>query len=272
MGKSSIGLEGELLAKASMDGISVVGSESVAFANDELAKMLGYEEGQELVGRPWQELITPDDTSLSTNQLLTRVEGERDWCGSGVGERRDGGRVPVQMAMHAAEEGVVCVVRDVTVQRERKQKLDRYETFLDTVDDDDSVPDEALRLDTGSDRLFEMLARFGCSREEAQQRHGHDLVVNEGARAYLETGIGRAIDRESSTGSFQRSAETPHGERIVLESRFRLSPATDGPRGCIDVIRDVTARKERERELREARQFNEELVLNAPFSIVRIDE
>ncbi|WP_049937625.1 bacterio-opsin activator domain-containing protein [Haloplanus natans] len=42
--------------------------------------------------------------------------------------------------------------------------------------------------------------------------------------------------------------------------------------GIICVVRDITERKEQERRLRDARQFNEELVENAPFGTFRLDE
>ncbi|MBX0286287.1 PAS domain S-box protein [Halomicroarcula sp. F28] len=42
--------------------------------------------------------------------------------------------------------------------------------------------------------------------------------------------------------------------------------------GIVCVVRDITDRKKRERRLREARQFNEELVENAPFGMFRLDE
>ncbi|MFB6256649.1 MAG: bacterio-opsin activator domain-containing protein [Haloplanus sp.] len=49
-----------------------------------------------------------------------------------------------------------------------------------------------------------------------------------------------------------------------------LTVADDG--GFICVVRDITERKEQERRLRDARQFNEELVENAPFGAFRLDE
>jgi len=49
-----------------------------------------------------------------------------------------------------------------------------------------------------------------------------------------------------------------------------LTVADDG--GIICVVRDVTERKAQERRLRDARQFNEELVENAPFGMFRLDE
>jgi len=42
--------------------------------------------------------------------------------------------------------------------------------------------------------------------------------------------------------------------------------------GIVCVVRDITERKERERQLQEARRFNEELVENAPFGMFRLDE
>ena len=51
-----------------------------------------------------------------------------------------------------------------------------------------------------------------------------------------------------------------------------LSMTVSDQGGIICVVRDVTDRKERERRLREARRFNEELVENAPFGMFRLDE
>lgn len=49
-----------------------------------------------------------------------------------------------------------------------------------------------------------------------------------------------------------------------------LTETDDG--GIVCVVRNITERKKRERQLREARQFNEELVENAPFGMFRLDE
>ena len=51
-----------------------------------------------------------------------------------------------------------------------------------------------------------------------------------------------------------------------------LSLTVDDDGGIICVVRDVAERKERERRLREANRFSEELVENAPFGMYRLDE
>lgn len=253
MSEPSVGLDGRLVARASMDGVGVVEAGSIVFANDSFANLLGVEDGHHLVGRSWQDLVTPDDDSLRADDLISRVRETGSWQGNAFVNRGDGGRMPVQLSLQTADNGIICVVRDHSERSESEQELDRYETILDTVDDGIYVLDENLRIETGNERFFDMLEAFGFSRQEAQEMHAHDLVVKEDERAYLEAEIERAIERESSTGSFEMSAETPTGEDIVLESRFRLYPATDEHRGCIGIIRDVTERKERERQLKRQR-------------------
>ena len=118
-----------------------------------------------------------------------------------------------------------------------------------------------------------MLSHFGISREEVRNTHLHALIQREENWASLEDAIHEAIHTEPHTGSFELSAQLPDGETAVYESRFRLDPEPQGEhRGWIGILRDITERKERERDLRAAGRFNEELVENAPFSIVRIDE
>lgn len=253
MSNSSVAIDGTHLARASIDGVGVIDETEIVFANDPLAEMYGYEEGQQLVGRSWQELVTPVDRSVSPSDLLARAREEGNWRGRGIGEKRNGDQIPIELSMQTTEDGIVCVIRDVTERREHERELDRYETILDTVDDGVYVLNEDLRVEMANERFYEMLAQFGFSPDEVRNMHAHDLVVREEERAALEATIERALERESSTGSFEMSAETPDGERIVCESRFRLYPEADEHRGCIGILRDITERKEREETLERQR-------------------
>jgi len=393
MVESSVSVEGAHVAAASMDGVGILDGTEYADANDVLAEIHGYETAQDLVGRKWEELYAPADQGFAADELLARVREDGEWRGRAFGHRRNGDRVPVEASLRAADDGIVCVVRErteangagrsapatddpprrrvhdalgplglsktlldtlddviyvvdeednvvgwnqrlnerlgysdeelaemrlpdflpeeygellgddgtrmvdvpdrtremkivskdgecipfelrgvtytdeetgeryrvgiareITDRKERKQELERYETITDTVDDGIYVLNEDLRVDMANERFFEMLAAFGFSRDEVREMHAHDLVVNEGERAALETEIERAIDRESHVGSFEMSAELPTGDRVVCESRFRLYPEPDGEhRGCIGILRDITERKEQERQLKRQR-------------------
>lgn len=273
MNESSTAVEWTRLAAASMDGVGVLDGDEYGYANDALADVHGYEAPRALVGRAWGELYSPVSGDLTADEVLARARETGAWRGEAVCWGRDGDRVPVELSLEATGDGVVCVVRDVTGREERERELDRYETILDTVDDGVYVLDADLRIEMANERMFELLEQFGFSREEAREAHAHDLVVDDDERAALEASIEQAIESEPHTGSFEMSAETPGGDRIVCESRFRLYPDPEGEhRGCIGVLRDITDREERERKLREARRFNEELVKNAPFGMFRLDE
>jgi PAS domain S-box-containing protein len=235
-----------------MDGVGVIDGGEYTYANEALAGIHGLETGQDLVGGQWERWYAPERRAAP--ELLADARETGEWRGSVTGLKRGGGQVPLQLSLRASDGEVVCVAREVTERLERERRLERYETILETVDDGVYVLDEELRVEMANERFFELLARFGFTREEVREMHAHDLVVNDDERAELEATIERAIEREPHVGSFEMSAETPEGDTVVCESRFRLYPEPDGDhRGCIGILRDVTDRIERERRLERQR-------------------
>ncbi len=273
MNKSAPAFDGSELATASIDGVAIIDESEIVRANEALADVHGYESADDLVAEDWERLYEISEEDQSIDELLEHVHQNGEWRGSATGRRRKGSDVPVELSLCATDDFVVSVVKDISERKEREKRLERLETIVDGLDDGVYVLDEDLRLDTANERFFQLLEQLGISREEARTMRAPDLVPREEDRAALEAAIDRAIESKPHTDSFELSAELPNGDRIVCESRFRLYPEPRGEhRGCIGILRDITERKKRERELREAQQFNEELVLNAPFSIVRIDE
>jgi len=284
MSGTSFAVDSSVLAEVSIDGVAITDAGEVVQANDALAGVHGTDGPEEIVGREWERLYTPVGERTAA-ELLEAVREDGEWRGRASATREDGADVPVELSLCSTDDCLVCVVSErpgtdppervprAVTERERDERLERYETVVETVDDGVYVLDDDLRVDMANERFFEMLAQFGISREEALDIHAHDMIPREEDRVSLERAIDGAIEDEPHTGSFEMLAETPEGETVVCESRFRLYPEPQGEhRGCIGILRDITERKERERELRTARQFNEELVENAPFCMVRIDE
>uniref|UniRef100_UPI003742152B bacterio-opsin activator domain-containing protein n=1 Tax=Haloplanus aerogenes TaxID=660522 RepID=UPI003742152B len=71
-------------------------------------------------------------------------------------------------------------------------------------------------------------------------------------------------------GAWRGEALGRRQDGTTFPQDLSLTVADDG--GIICVVRDITEHKEQERELRDARRFNEELVENAPFGMFRLDE
>ncbi|WP_436927608.1 bacterio-opsin activator domain-containing protein [Halosimplex amylolyticum] len=71
-------------------------------------------------------------------------------------------------------------------------------------------------------------------------------------------------------GGWRGEATGKRKDGTTFPEELSLTVTDDG--GMVCVVRDITDRKERERQLREAREFNEELVEQAPFGMFRLDE
>jgi len=71
-------------------------------------------------------------------------------------------------------------------------------------------------------------------------------------------------------GGWRGEATGERKDGTTFPQALSLTATDDG--GMVCVVRDITDRKERERQLREAREFNEELVEHAPFGMFRLDE
>jgi PAS domain S-box-containing protein len=74
------------------------------------------------------------------------------------------------------------------------------------------------------------------------------------------------------TVEVEEKVPAPEGVKTVLTRKTPLFDDDGDPYAVCGVATDITARKEREQELRSTRRFNEELVENAPFAMFRLDE
>lgn len=111
---SSVPVDVAEIAAASMDGVGIVEGDEYATATDVLAAVHGYDTPRELVGRAWATLYTPVDGEVTAGDLLARVRENRTWRGQAFAHRRTDDRVPVELSLRAADDGIVCVCRERT--------------------------------------------------------------------------------------------------------------------------------------------------------------
>ena len=187
----------------------------------------------------------------------------------------DGERIPHEFRGTTFEDPVTgrvyrCgVARDIRQRLERERELERYETIIETVDDGVYALDENLQFSFVNESLCEMAE---LSREDLVGMPVTELFEYDDEVAAAEEMRQRVVESDTGIGTILGTLPTSDGDRI-LEARYRLHPEPDGEyRGSVGVVRDVTEREKRERELRAARRFNEELVENAPFGMFRLDE
>lgn len=138
------------------------------------------------------------------------------------------------------------IARDVSERLERERRLERYETIVETIDDGIYALDDDLRFSFVNEGLCEMLGR---SREELLGRSVRGLFAFDDELEFADEIRRRIVEGDDGTGIVRGTYPTGDGDRI-FESRYRLLPGPDGEfRGSAGVVRDVTGREERKREL-----------------------
>lgn len=132
----------------------------------------------------------------------------------------------------------------------RDRQLERYRTIIEATGDPVYTLDREGYVTFANEALAEMT---GYDLDEVIGRHVETMM----RPAHVERGetlIKRLVGSDdASNGTFEMECQRADGGTILCENHVALLPSSDGFRGTVGVLRDVTARKRRARELQEER-------------------
>ena len=171
---------------------------------------------------------------------------------------KDGRQVPYEFRGRVLTDadgdvfGFCGVARDISERRERE--LERYETLIETAADGVYAQD-ADGCYTYVNSYVEEIT--GYDREELLGEHPSIFFDEEQVAAFRED-IARLARGDAEVVSIEAEVTTADGEEIPMEGRITALPSEDRFEGTIGVIRDISDRKERERELERQRARLEE--------------
>lgn len=150
-----------------------------------------------------------------------------------------------EVRAYPSETGLSVYFRDVTDRKEREHQLEQYETIVETINDGIYVVDTDGYFTMVNDAYTELT---GYSRDDLIGAHA-SLVVEDEVRAQaveLESAMRRD---DAALQVLDATVETASGEPIDVEATFALFDGPSGDERRIGVVRDISRRKEREREL-----------------------
>jgi PAS domain S-box-containing protein len=128
-----------LAMESAADGISIVDAKGDhVYANSAFAKMMGFEGTSAIIGKSWREVYDVRDTELLEDHVRDSLEKTGRWSEQVSLRRRDGTRIPLEMAITAMPQGgVVCVARDISdrlkVERAHSETEAKYRMFIEQV-------------------------------------------------------------------------------------------------------------------------------------------
>ena len=238
----------ESVVETVQDGIYIVDEDGTfTMVNDAYAEMVGYDRS-ELIGADVSMVVdaeTARDAAALERELTSG--GQSTATMTATLERADGGTLDAEAVFSLLPDGDrVGVVRDVTERQERERTLQLFERIIETVEDGIYAIDDDAEFVVVNDAFCQMT---GYDRDELLGRHAttvkEEWVTERATRLAEEVQAG---DREEGVVEFD--LQTKSGDRVPVESRLMPFSLEEGIGRC-GVVRDISKRKARERELKD---------------------
>ncbi|AQL43711.1 hypothetical protein BV210_13800 [Halorientalis sp. IM1011] len=242
---------------------------SYVHVNEYLAALSGYDRETWLTTCEPSDFFSESDVTAfedAIRRLLTEPEMSVETVEADM-RTADGGTVPIEvnLTLRPMEDGefrgTVGVVRDITERRERERELEQYETIVEAIPDEVYALDADGRFVTIIPPTDSEVTTTGYEPDELVGEHVSVIMTDEDV-AIGEREIQRLLtDDERQKASFEMETITRDGQCIPNENHIALRPMEDGEfRGTVGVLRDITDRKERERELQRQNERLERFV------------
>ncbi|MCP4639952.1 MAG: PAS domain S-box protein [bacterium] len=234
------------------------------FVNSTAAAMLGYEP-RELIGRPFNEVLTPESARWARERFrsLGRHEAESSIVLELLHRRKDGTELvgEVRATMIANTRGRVVeiqgVTRDATERRHAEEALreseERYRALVEYAPDAILVMDAVTGMYTDANEKAESL--FRLPRPELLSMTPLDLSPEIQPSGESSADLAKARIEETLDGnvpSFEWTHQRSDGSPIPCEVTLIRLPASGNPELRVSIV-DVSERKRAERLIAEQR-------------------
>ena len=248
-----------LAMDSAADGISILakGGRHV-YANSAFAKMLAFEGASAVLGKSWREVYDEKDIALLEEHVRDSLAAKGKWSEQISLSRRDGKRIPVEMAITTMPEGgVVCVARDISerlrAERAHLETEAKYKMFVEQVAAVSYIAEVGLH---GKWHYVspQVEAILGYSPEEWLST-AEDWILNvfEDDHAIVEA----AEDNFMRAKRFQAEyrLKRKDGRTIWVSDNAVLVPGSESHPLMEGIIVDITERRVLEDQLQQARRM-----------------
>jgi PAS domain S-box-containing protein len=242
--------------ETAQEGISILEDERFIYVNEAYAELYGHDP-EEMIGEHWSLVYPDEDVPHIRENVIPAIGDAGQWHGTTTGLRADGSTFVEDHTLATTDSNeLVCTVRDITDKKERQQELQQYKNVLEAAGDAVYALDLDGRFITVNERYVELT---GYDREELIGTHVSVLLdetdIEEGR-----TAIRELLETDQTVAQHEETIHTAGGDTIPVEARITLLEADDGTiRGSTGVLRNITDRKEHERELKRQNEELEEL-------------
>lgn len=116
---------------AAIDGISIVKNDAYLYANPSFLRLFGYSYTEELIGKDWRVIYSPEDIIRFRQEVFPQLERHLAWQGEAIGKRKDGSSFVQGISLTLADDNLmICVCRDIS-ELKKAQDIIAYNAFHD---------------------------------------------------------------------------------------------------------------------------------------------
>jgi len=264
-----------ILVNRAGEGIFMARDGKPAFVNPACTELTGYSE-EELLSRPFLELIHPDDRERIRENYAQRLNGERvpDSYSFRV-LTKDGAvkwmRINAVLASWAGGPAVLGMVTDINEQKRVEEELNQREQFLSkifaSIQDGISVVDSELRIirvNPTMERWYSQAMPLVGKKCFEVYRESFGPCEECPTLVALRTGqpASKVVPKRGSDGAIKGWLD--------LYSFPYMNDVTGKVEGVIEYLRDITERKESEDNLQFEHERFQMLAHNAPFGMLMV--
>ncbi|WP_226042756.1 PAS domain S-box protein [Natrinema sp. DC36] len=148
-----------------------------------------------------------------------------------------------------------------------ERALDHYATLVNMIDDGIYQLDAEGRFIAVNDTIVELT---GYSREDLLGEHASLVLIDEEV-SRIQHEIDRQLTDDRQNEAIEFTALTVDGDTIPCELEMHLLVEDRTLQGSIGIVRDITERKQAERELRQERDLVKGIVETSPVGIAVVD-
>ena len=253
---------------ASADGMAILDDGDYVYVNEAYVDIHGHDGPDAFLGKGLCAAYTGQEVERLEEDILPAVRENGEWCGEVTGLRSDGTEFPQEISVSLMEDGgFVCVARDITDTKERERQLERYEAFVE------SSPDAIVHLGDDGTVLYTSPTVedvLGYGREEMVGDNAFEYVHPDDRETVKDIFVSAVNGEDTGEENAEFRARHADGEYVWVENagadaRYREYQTDEG---IVLSLRDITDRKEREKELERYEAFVE----NSSDSITHISE
>ncbi len=232
------------LSSATFEGIGISREGKILDANNQFAKMLGYE-ANEIIGANVSDIVAPESLDLVVANIKKAFEGPYEH----LAKRQDGSIFPVEVRAtvinYKGHSARVSAIRDITDRKEAGKELENNKIYFET--QLNSVLSGIIVVDSESHEIIDAnpaaLRLIGAVKEEVVGKVCHKFICPAEIGKCPITDLGQTIDKA------ERVIITVDGRRPVIKSVVKTKH--NGKTLLVENFVDISTLKKIEENLKQ---------------------